>query len=435
MSYFNAEIETMPREKLSRLQLSRLVRMVDYCINNVPFYREKLKSAGVTSSEDIRTLEDIQKLPFTTKDDLRENFPDGLLAVPYDKIARIHASSGTTGKPTIGYYTKYDMEIWAQAAARVLKLNGIEESDIMQISVGYGLFTGALGFHQGAEKIGCTIVPASTGNTRKQIVMMHDVGVTALMATPSYATYLSDLVAGSQIPRSEFRLKKVLLGAERCTARMRETIEKNLGVVTADNYGLTECFGPGVAGECYCHAGMHISEDIFYPEIIDPETGRVLPDGEKGELVFTSLLREGMPLLRYRTKDITSLNREKCACGRTSVRMRAPFARTDDMFVFKGVNVFPSQIECAIDAVKGLSPHYHIRLERHGYSDSATLFVELDTPKDLLSDAELAAIEEQLQRNLREIVIVKINTRLVNPETLQRYTGKAKRVEDLRYSE
>ena len=434
MNCYNAEIETMPREALAELQYRRLVKMVDYCIRRVPFYREKLREAGVESSADIRSLDDIRKLPFTTKEDLQANYPDGLLAVNKNDIARVHASSGTTGKPTIGYYTRADMEVWAEASARVLMLNGITKEDILQISVGYGLFTGALGFHQGAEKIGCTIVPASTGNSQKQLVMMHDVGVTALMATPSYATYLSDMIARSGIPREEFRLKRVLLGAERCTKRMRETIEKNLGAVTADNYGLTECFGPGVAGECEYQDGLHISEDIFYPEIVDPVTGEVLPDGAQGELVFTSLLREGMPLLRYRTRDITVLTHEPCRCGRTSARMQAPFARTDDMFVFKGVNVFPSQLECAIDATAGLSPHYLIRLERNGYVDTATLFVELDRPKARLSAQELDAINENLQRKLREIVIVKINTVPVDPETLQRFTGKAKRVEDLRYA-
>ena len=434
MNCYNVEIETMPSDKLRELQLSRLKKTVDYCIEKVPFYRERLKEAGIASSADIQTLEDIAKLPFTTKSDLKENYPDGLLAVGMDRVARVHASSGTTGKPTIGYYTAKDMETWADAAARVLALNGITKDDILQISVGYGLFTGALGFHQGAEKIGCTIVPASTGNTQKQLVMLEDVGVTALMATPSYATYLSELIKRSDIPPKKLKLKKILLGAERCTESMRRTIEKNIGVTPADNYGLTECFGPGVAGECECHCGIHISEDIFYPEIIDPATGEVLPDGEQGELVFTSLLREGMPLLRYRTRDITVLTHEKCRCGRTSVRMRAPFARTDDMFVFKGVNVFPSQIECAIDEVEGLSPYYHIKLERKDFVDTATLFAELESPKELMSDDEIMRIENDLQQKLREIVIVRINTRLVDPETLQRFTGKAKRVEDLRYT-
>lgn len=435
MSIFDPKTETMPRAEMEALQLKRLRDMVDYCISRVPFYRERLVSAGIFSGSDLHTLADIERIPFTTKQDLIENYPDGLLAVPMNEVARIHASSGTTGKPTIGYYTKKDMELWAELSARVLCLNGLESDDVFQISVGYGLFTGALGFHQGAELLGCTIVPASTGNTQKQLVMLHDVGVTALMATPSYATYLSDQIKKSPQLLKDSKIKKVLLGAERCTRAMREAIEENLGAVTADNYGLTECFGPGVAGECECRRGMHISEDVFYPEIIDPESGKALPEGEQGELVFTSLLREGMPVLRYRTRDITSLDRSKCGCGRTLVRMKAPFARTDDMFVFKGVNVFPSQLECAIDRVEELSPHYQIRLTRNDYQDEATLFVELKNPKELYTDPQLEDIENRLQYQLREIVIVRISTRLVSPETLQRYTGKAKRVEDLRYED
>lgn len=431
---YNAHYETMDRDELSKLQLLRLQQMIDYCITHVPFYKKKLSEAGITSGDQIKTLKDINKIPFTTKEDIRNNYPDGFLAVPMTDVARVHASSGTTGKPTIGYYTKKDMEIWADASARVLSLNGLTSEDVMQISVGYGLFTGALGFHQGAEKIGCTIVPASTGNTQKQLVMMRDIGATVLMATPSYATYLSDLISQSNTSDNEFKIKRVLLGAERCTKSMRETIEKNLGVTTADNYGLTEFFGPGVAGECEYRCGMHISEDYFYPEIINPETGTVLSDGEQGELVFTSLLREGMPLLRYRTRDITTLNHEKCECGRTSVRMQAPFARTDDMFVFKGVNVFPTQIESAIDCVKELSPYYHIKLERNErHQDTGTVFVELKKAICLYSDKELEKIKAELDYSLREIVIVKLNTKLVEPETLQRFVGKAKRVEDLRY--
>lgn len=432
---YNIKTETMDINQLRELQLERLKNMIDYCIENVPFYKNKLGDAGITSGEQIKTLADINRIPFTTKEDIKNNYPKGFLAVNMDKIARVHASSGTTGKPTIGYYTKKDLETWAEASARVLCLNGITQDDILQISVGYGLFTGAFGFHGGAELIGCTIVPASTGNTQKQLVMMHDVGVTALMATPSYATYLSELISNSERSRSEFTIKKVLLGAERCTQSMRKTIEQNLQVVTADNYGLTECFGPGVAGECEYQEGLHISEDIFYPEIIDPNTGEVLPDGEQGELVFTSLMREAMPLLRYRTRDITSLDHNICKCGRTSVRMKAPYARTDDMFVFKGVNVFPTQIECAIDGVDNLSPYYHIKLERNNYQDTATLYVELQKNKSEYTENELTKTLNTLQHNLREIVIVKINIELVDPETLQRFTGKAKRVEDLRYSD
>ena len=435
MGNYYDKYETMSRSEMEELQLARLRHMVDYCIEKVPFYKKKLTDAGITSGDQIKSLKDISKIPFTTKADIRDNYPDGFLAVPMNEVARIHASSGTTGKPTIGYYTKKDMEVWADASARVLCLNGLTKDDVFQVSVGYGLFTGAFGFHQGAEKIGCTIVPASTGNTQKQLVMMHDIGVTVLMATPSYATYLSDLIKQSGIPAEEFKVKRVLLGAERCTQSMRETIEKNLGVVTADNYGLTECFGPGVAGECDFKCGMHISEDYFYPEIIDPETGEPLPDGEQGELVFTSLLREGMPLLRYRTRDITSITHEKCGCGRTTVRMKAPFARTDDMFVFKGVNVFPTQIECAIDSVPELSPYYHIKLERNeSHQDTATVFVELKKASCLYSERELLKMHEDLEHSLREIVIVRMNIKLVEPETLQRFVGKGKRVEDLRYA-
>lgn len=434
MGFYNQDIETMQRGKMESLQLSRLQNMVSYCIERVPYYREKLAAAGITSGRDIISLSDIQKIPFTTKEEVSNHYPDGLLAVPKEEIRRIHASSGTTGKPTIGYYTEKDLETWADASARVLCLNGLEKNDILQISVGYGLFTGALGFHQGAEKIGCTIIPASTGSTQKQLVMMHDMGVTALMATPSYATYLADLISQSQYPREEIKIKKILLGAERCTPSMKASIENALGVTVSDNYGLTECFGPGVAGDCECHNGMHISEDVFYPEIIDPETGRVLPDGEEGELVFTSLFREAMPLLRYRTRDITSITHQKCACGRTTVRMKAPSARTDDMFVFKGVNVFPSQIEYALAGIPGLSPHYLIRLERDENRDTAKLFIELEKPVSEYSDAELSDIKRNIQRHMEEVVIVRFVLILQDPYTLQRFTGKSKRVEDLRYT-
>ncbi len=434
MAIYNNYIETIERTEMEKLQLSRLQHMVSYCHDNVPFYFERLEAVGITNGLQIKSLKDIEKIPFTTKEDLKKHYPKGLLAVPWDKIKRVHASSGTTSKPTIGYYTKKDMDVWADASARVLMQNGLTEDDVMQISVGYGLFTGAFGFHQGAERIGCTIVPSSTGNTKKQLVMLHDVGATVLMATPSYATYLSELIRDSNFPRTEFKIRKVLLGAERCTKSMRRTIEENLGVPTADNYGLMECFGPGVAGECEARDGMHISEDIFYPEIIDPKTGAVLSDGEKGELVFTSLLREGMPLLRYRTRDITKLNHSICACGRTSVRMYAPTSRTDDMFVFKGINVFPSQVEYAIDNVKELSPHYYIKLERNDYKDNATVFVELAHNLEHYTESALKSIKHQLECKLREIVIVKMNIELVGRGTLERFVGKAKRVEDLRYT-
>jgi phenylacetate-CoA ligase len=434
MPIFNPEAETMERSALSWLQLERLRNMVEYCYRNVPFYHKKLQEAGITSGRQIHTLEDIAKIPFTTKEELQANYPDGFLAVPKEKIVRIQASSGTTGKPTIGYYTKRDMETWSELSARVLALNGITSDDILQISVGYGLFTGALGFHGGAEKIGCTIVPASTGNTQKQLVMLHDCGVTALMATPSYATYLSELIAHSGIPLEEFKIQRVLFGAERVTKAMRRTVEQNLHCLTADNYGMTECFGPGVSGECEYHTGLHVSEDVFYPEIIDPVRGECLPDGKQGELVFTSLYREAMPLLRYRTRDITMITHEKCQCGRTSCRVKAPMARTDDMFVLKGVNVFPSQIECAMEEVQELSPFYLVVLERDNYKDVATLHVELKEPRSHYTMDQLTDIQNRLDYKMKEIIIVRISIDLLDPGTLERSVGKSIRVKDLRYA-
>ena len=431
MSIYQKELETMDRVHLGKIQLRKLQNMVDYCLAHSNFYQKKLHDAGIDSGACIQTLEDISNIPYTTKEELQDCYPAGLLAVPMSQVARIHASSGTTGKPTVGFYTKKDLEIWADCAARVLAQNGLEADDIMQISVGYGLFTGAIGFHQGAERIGCTIIPASTGSTEKQIVMMHDLGVTVLMATPSYACHLAERIASSGI-RKEFRLKRILLGAERCSDAARKMIEDTLDVETADNYGLTEFFGPGVAGECPARDGMHITEDMFYPEIIDPATGRVLPDHTPGELVLTSLEREAMPLLRYRTRDLTSIDHAPCACGRTTARIRAPKGRTDDMFVFKGINVFPSQIEAAMSHVEGLSPHYRITLSRdNAFQDTAVLEVELS--KSGLSSEDREKIRREFEHWLREIVIVRIAVELCEPGTLERFAGKSRRVFDHRY--
>lgn len=421
--------ETLPRAQMAELQLRKLRSTVDYCYARSPFYHEKLHQAGIRSGEDIRTLEDIRRIPFTTKEELRDQYPDGLLAVPRSEIARIHASSGTTGKPTLGFYTRRDLENWGQLAARVLALNGVEADETLQIAVGYGLFTGALGFHQGAEKLGCTVIPASTGNTLKQLVMLRDLGVTALMATPSYAAALAEKLDGAA---GELKLQKVLFGAERCTPATRRMVEERLHVHTADNYGLTECWGPGVAGECQARAGMHISEDFFYPEVVSPETGEPLPDGELGELVFTALDKEATPLLRYRTHDLTRLDHRPCACGRTTVRMEAPMGRTDDMFVFKGINVFPSQIECAIAAVPELSPHYKITLERDtSFQDTALL--EVEPAGSSLTDSEQRIVLAQLEARLREIIIIRLNAVIREPGTLERFVGKARRVDDRRY--
>ena len=431
MGIYQIELETMNRAELEKMQLKKLQNMINYCLSHSSFYRRKLKDVGIDSGFCVQKLEELQKIPYTTKEELRDQYPTGLLSVPMDMVARIHASSGTTGKPTVGYYTKKDLDIWADAAARVLVQNGLDAQDIIQISVGYGLFTGAMGFHQGAEKIGCTIIPASTGNTEKQIVMMHDLGVTVLMATPSYASHLAERIVSTG-KRKEFKLKRILFGAERCSAATRRMIEDSLQVETADNYGMTEFFGPGVAGECSEKSGLHITEDIFYPEIIDPDTGKVLPDNTVGELVLTSLEREAMPLLRYRTRDLTSIDHTPCSCGRTTARIQAPKGRTDDMFVFKGINVFPSQIETAMSHVKGLSPHYRITLNRdEAFQDSALLEVELTEPS--MSIEMKQRIKADFEHWLREIVIVRISIKLCEPGTLERFVGKSRRVYDYRY--
>ena len=428
MSERSFPIERLPAERLQALQLSRLQGMVDYCIKNVPFYTELLRGAGIRRGQDIARLSDIQRIPFTTKEDLQAHYPFGFLAVPMDRVARIHTSSGSAGQPTVGYYTAADLATWRSAAARVLRLNGVTRDDVFQISVGYGMFTGALGFHQGAEEIGCTVIPASTGNTDRQLAMLCDFGVTAITATPSYAVYLSEQIRERGLT-GRLKLRRVLLGAERCSPAMRRTIEANLGVETADNYGMTEFFGPGFSGECACRCGMHVTEDLFYPEIVQPETGAPLPDGEMGELVVTSLQREAMPLLRYRTRDLTSLNHAPCACGRTTVRVQAPYGRTDDMFVLRGVNIFPSQVEYAISQIPQLAPHYLITLSRsESFRDAALL--EVECQPGVTADGE--ALRQALAHRLREILLVRMEVRLCAPGTLPRYQGKGKRVRDLR---
>lgn len=431
---YNKKIETMERKKLSKLQLRRLQDMIDYCIKNVPFYKEKLEKVGITSGKQIKKLSDISRIPFTTKEDITEDYSTRILAVPMDKVARIQASSGTTSKPKIVYYTKKDLEIWAEICARVLSMAGVTHRDVVQISFGYGLFTGAHGMHQGTEKIGGAIIPMSSGNSTKQLGMMQAMGTTTLIATPSYATYLSELIKKSNISIEGLKIEKVLLGSERTTKNMKDMIEKNLKCVVTNNYGMTEFFGPGVSGECEFRQGMHISEDIVYPEIIDPNTGEVLEDGNQGELVLTSLYREAMPLLRYRTGDITTLSHEECSCGRTSVRMEPPFSRVDDMIVFKGINIYPTQIEYVLENIEGISPYYLIKLERKNCQDTATLYVELNENKEKYVENSIIKIKEEIKNKLKEIVIAKIEVELVEPNTLERTTGKSKRVEDLRYS-
>ncbi len=421
----------MSRPELEALQLERLKRMVNYCYENVPFYHERLEKAGVTGDK-IKTLSDIQYIPFTTKDDIRDNYPFHMLATPMKKIVRIHASSGTTGKPTVGAYTRRDLDLWSDHVARVAAASGACEEDIFQISFGYGLFTGALGLHYGLEKIGATVIPASSGNTAKQLMMFRDFGVTGLVATPSYALYLGEMVKESGYPRDAYKLRLGLLGSEGCTEEMREQIEKNLGIFVTDNYGMTELGGPGVSGECEYRCGLHFAEDAFLPEIIDTETGMQKAPGESGELVVTTLLREGMPVLRYRTKDITRLNYEPCRCGRTHVRMDKVTGRTDDMMIIKGVNVFPSQIESVLVGTKGIGPHYQLVVRRRNFMDNLEVKVELVSADLLESYGELEALQRGLHDRLKSVLGLETKVTLVEPKSLERFQGKAKRILDLR---
>lgn len=339
--FFQKDIETMPRADIEAIQLERLKKMVKYCYDNIGFYNKKLTEAGVFDGSKIKALSDIQYIPFTTKNDIRDNYPFNMLAVPMKDIVRIHASSGTTGKPTVGVYTKADLDMWSDCVARVAVAGGATADDIIQISFGYGLFTGALGLHYGLEKIGATVIPASSGNTSKQLMMFRDFGVTGLVATPSYALYLSEAMKEAGYPMSDYKLRLGILGSEPCTEETRDQIEKNMRVRVSDNYGLTEIGGPGVSGDCECRCGMHFAEDHFLPEIINSETGQPLGENEVGELVVTTLTRQGMPVLRYRTKDITKITYEKCECGRTHARMAKTMGRTDDMLIIKGVKCIP----------------------------------------------------------------------------------------------
>ncbi len=432
--FYQKDIETMSRGEIEALQLQRLKRMVDYCYENVPFYHERLEKAGITGDK-IKTLSDVQYIPFTTKDDIRDNYPFGMLAQPMKKIVRIHASSGTTGKPTVGVYTKRDLDEWADQVARVATAAGAPAEDIFQISFGDGLFTGARGRPDGREKIGATVIPASSGNTAKQLMMFRDFGVTGLVATPSYALYLGEMVRESPYPKEAYKLRLGLLGSEGCTEKMREQIEKNLNIFVTDNYGLTELTGPGVSGECQYRCGLHFAEDAFLPEVIDSDTLEHKAPGEAGELVVTTLLREGMPVLRYRTKDITSLNYEPCRCGRTHVRMEKVMGRTDDMMIIKGVNVFPSQIESVLVGTEGVGPHYQLVIRRKNFMDSLEVKVELVSADLLQSYGKLEALQRNIHDRLKSVLGLETKVTLVEPKSLERFQGKAKRILDLRNEE
>jgi len=424
--------ETLPREEIEKIQLARLQETVNRVYEKVAPYRKKMDEAGV-KPEDIKTLSDLSKLPFVTKQDMRDNYPFGLFAVSKDRLVRIHASSGTTGKPTVVGYTQGDIETWTECVSRIACMGGATAKDAAQICFGYGMFTGALGLHYGLENIGAAIVPSSTGNSQKQIMYMQDFETSLLVATPSYALRLAEVAKEMGIePERDLKVKIALVGSELLTDAMREEMHKFWGkdILITSNYGMSELMGPGVSGECLEHCGMHINEDYFIPEIIDPKTGDVLPEGEKGELVITCIKKEGIPLIRYRTKDITRLFYEKCKCGRTFCRMEILSGRSDDMLKIRGVNVFPSQIEEVILSVAELGPHYEIILEREGFLDKLTIKVELAHSTD--SFAELEKITADVKNKLKIMLGLDAKVLLVSPNTLQRFEGKAKRVKDLR---
>ncbi len=428
--FFQKDLETMPRKQLEELQLERLKWVVDYCYRNVPFYQKRLDECGVTADK-IKQLSDVQYIPFTTKEDIRDNYPFGLFAQPMKNIARIHASSGTTGKPTVVGYTKNDLNTWSDLVARLCVAVGVTDEDVVQISFGYGLFTGALGLHYGLEKIGAAVIPVSSGNTEKQVMILKDFGTTALVSTPSYALYMSE-VAREKGVLDDLKLRLGLFGSEGCTPEMREQVEKSFHVFATDNYGMSELMGPGVSGECIYRDGMHISEDHFLPELIDSATGKVLTEGETGELVITTLTKEGFPLLRYRTKDLTRLNYEPCKCGRTFVRMDKIKGRSDDMMKIRGVNVFPTQIESVLVTLPHIGPHYQLILRREGYMDTLEVKVEL-TDSSLLDEyKKLSEIQKDVKAHLKTVLGIETKVTLCEPKSIERFQGKAKRIIDLR---
>lgn len=428
---WNEGIECASREKIEAIQLERLRNTVENCYNNVDHYRKKLDEAGVKPS-DIKTLADITKIPFTVKSDLRDNYPYKLFAVPMKDVVRIHASSGTTGKPTVVGYTKNDLDMWSEVVARLACAAGATPDDIVQIAFGYTLFTGAFGLHYGLEKLGATIIPISGGNTERQINVMQDFGTTLLVSTPSYALYLAEVAKKKGIDTKKLPLKIGMFGGEGHTEQMRAEIEKAWDMVATENYGLSEIIGPGVSGECTVKDGMHISEDHFYCEIVDKDTLEPVPIGQPGELVITSLSKEALPILRYRTKDITWLIPDKCECGRTSMRMAKIQGRTDDMLIIRGVNVFPSQIEGVLLGVDGIGPHYEIIVRKDGYMDKIEVLVELIDARLLDKFSALEEIEKKIKHDLFTILNISAAVRLVEPESLKRFEGKAQRVTDLR---
>lgn len=428
--YWNPTMETMPREQLRALQDERLRDVVRRVYENVPFYRNKMQRLGITP-KDIRGVCDLELLPFTEKQDLRDNYPFGLFAVPQSEIVRIHASSGTTGKPSVAGYTSGDVDRWAELMARAMYCANVGKHDVVQVAYGYGLFTGGLGAHYGAERVGASVIPMSGGNTARQLMLMEDFGSTALCCTPSYALNLADALEREGITLDRIKLRSGIFGAEPWTEEMRRRIEEKMGIDALNVYGLSEVMGPGVAMECMAKNGMHIWEDHFLPEIIG-EDGRSLPYGERGDLTFTTLTKHGMPLLRYRTHDLCALTDEPCACGRTHARMGRVMGRTDDMLIIRGVNVFPSQIEHALLQVPGIEPHYHIVVDRQGTLD--TIEVEVELSPSVMSDTvrDLETLEQKIVNSLASHALIHASVKLCQPGALSRSEGKAVRVTDRR---
>lgn len=428
-NYYQKEIETAPLEQIKKWQSERLVKTVNRVYNNNEYYRNKMDEAGVTP-DDIKGVDDLYKLPFLTKDDLRKAYPYGLMSAPLSDCVRIQSTSGTTGKRVIAFYTQHDIDLWEDCCARAIVAAGGTREDVCQVCYGYGLFTGGPGLNGGSHKVGCLTLPMSSGNTERQIQFMTDLGATILCCTPSYAAYLAETIIEKGM-RDEIKLKAGIFGAEAWTEEMRRDIESKLGIKAYDIYGLTEITGPGVAFECSEQTGMHINEDHFIAEIINPETGEVLPEGEKGELVFTCITKEAFPVIRYRTRDICVLSRTKCSCGRTHIKMAKPMGRSDDMLIVKGVNVFPSQIEMVL-LNKGLTSNYQIIVDRAGNSDSIEVKVEMTA--ELFSDTvqHIAAIEKDITDALKTVLGIYAKVSIVEPKSIVRSEGKAVRVIDKR---
>ena len=428
---WNQKAETMPREALTELQLQRLQKTIRHACTHVPFYK-KLFNENRIRQDKIKSLSDLSRIPFTYKADMQASYPYGMFALPLEEVVRIHSSSGTTGKPTVVGYTRNDLENWAELIARLLTAGGVTKKDIVQIAFGYGLFTGGFGLHYGVEKVGATVVPVSSGNTERQIMIMKDFHTTALVCTPSYAMYLGEALQDAGVKLKDLHLRVGLFGAEPWTEEMRKEIEKKLRISATDNYGLSEVMGPGVSMECEIKHGMHISEDHFIAEIIDPESGQVLPCGQTGELVLTTLTKEAIPLIRYRTRDICSLIEAPCPCGRTFIRMTKPHGRTDDMLIIRGVNVFPSQVEAILMDMEETAPHYLLVITRDGALDQLEIQVEVN--ESFLSDEmkKMKEIEDKIRHKVHNSLGLSAHIRLVEPKTIERSMGKARRVIDKR---